>query len=185
VDDTPEVKGQYTRFWPLKPVVFLASALPPKTLYIAHLAPRHSAAFFYARHNSINFSYTGVMSGHYAPPESLRPIEIRDFAKVLAAGFGVIGFFAFIIAVEWNRSEFTSKLLGISLLVAASLLFLRPLIIYRPQNVNISEFTILRGPHWSATVIGIKFVWLDVIDRHGVRKRIRLIEDISKVTEIT
>jgi hypothetical protein len=115
----------------------------------------------------------------------MRPIEFRDFAKVCAVGLGILAFFAFIIAFEWDRSQFASRATAISLLGVFSLLYIRTLIIYRPQNVDISEFTILRGPHLSATVIGTRFVWLDVIDRHGVQKRIRLIEDISKVTGIT
>jgi hypothetical protein len=105
----------------------------------------------------------------------MRTIEFRDFLKVAVALFGCLAFFALIIVLEWHRAELAAKAVTVSLFVAFSLLVLRTLFIYRPQDVDLSAIKLIGGPRWSSTIVGIRFIWID-IEQNGVRKRLRLIE---------
>jgi signal peptidase I len=106
----------------------------------------------------------------------MRDIQAKDFCK-LAAGFaGCLAFLVLTVAMEWHHAEFASKVIVVALLMAFTLLIIRALVIYRPQKIDISTLKIERGPCWSSTIFGIRFVWLEVKDE-GTRRRIRLVDE--------
>jgi hypothetical protein len=106
----------------------------------------------------------------------MRAITVNDYLKVAGLLVGCLSFLAFIIVMEWHRSEDISKILGIALLVGFSLLATRPLVIYRPRKIDVATLKITRGPQWSSTIGGTIFVWVEVKSNKGT-KRIRLVED--------
>jgi hypothetical protein len=104
----------------------------------------------------------------------MRAIRRKDFCKVAAVCCGCLAFLAVVIAMEWDHAEFRSKIIVVSLFMAFAILAIRAMVIYRPQQIDVLSLQITRGPYWSATILGVRFVWVE-IERDGARRRIRLV----------
>ncbi len=109
----------------------------------------------------------------------MRPIQWKDYLKVAATFGACLAFFGLVIAMEWHRADFVPKVVVVSLFALFSLLLIRVLIIYHPQDVVVSSLNIVGGPRWSATVLDMDFYWVE-IERHGKTTRIRLIKEARK-----
>ena len=106
----------------------------------------------------------------------MRAIAFKDYLRIVGMIAGCLGFLALILAMEWHRAEDRSKIAGLAIFAGFSLLSLRPLIIYRPQSIDVESLTIVRGPEWSSTCVDTTFVWVEV-QCDGGTKRIRLVDD--------
>jgi hypothetical protein len=105
----------------------------------------------------------------------MRAIRPSDFCKTAAALLGPLGFFAFIITLEWHRADFAPKVICLTLWAIFAILALRALVIYRPRQIDVDSLKPIRGPFWSITILSTDYVWIEVENDAKVQ-RIRLVE---------
>lgn len=105
---------------------------------------------------------------------AMRAIRPKDYMKVIGVCLGCLAFFALVIAMEWHRAEYASKVTVVSMFALFSLLSLRALVIYRPRRIIVSSLKIVRGPCWSSRFLSVDFAWVEV-EAHGKKERIRLV----------